>query len=371
VAVGETESPLGRDSTYNRRVGQVKFYRVRREVSHVITLLKNITDSEAEEQIDGTMLLVRAIEKALFFGNSSILAEEIDGLKRAIIANGDADNVIDVRGPVDEKWLQLAAEIVRSKFGVPTHLFLSLRNQIDVDRILEQKHRVAIPFMGADGLTAGAPVEYYRTSFGTFKMQPNVFITEERKPLSSPTDGSAPAAPTTITAAATQNVGPSKFAAADAGTYWYKVSYYTKSGESAGTALAGAVTVATNDKVTITMNGGTTGTVKGAKIFRSKKNAADASDCLQIDEVIFTGTGQTYDDNNVNLPGASDMFLLNMSPNYRALSWQQLLPLMKLPLAITGPSMPFLLMLYGYLRVTKPKQHVLLKNVRPTDHRFN
>jgi hypothetical protein len=65
------------------------------------------------------------------------------------------------------------------------------------------------------------------------------------------------------------------------------------------------------------------------------------------------------------------MFLLNMSPNYRAMSWQQLLPLMKLPLAITGPSMPFLLMLYGYLRITKPKQHVVLKNVRPSDHRFN
>jgi hypothetical protein len=88
VAVGETENPLGRDSTYTRRVGQVKFYRVKREVSHVITLLKNITDAEAEEQIDGTMLLVRAIEKALFYGNSSIVAEEIDGIKRIITANG-------------------------------------------------------------------------------------------------------------------------------------------------------------------------------------------------------------------------------------------------------------------------------------------
>jgi hypothetical protein len=181
-----------------------------------------------------------------------------------------------VRGPISESKLQLAAEQIRENFGVPTHLFLSLRNQLDVDRILEVKHRVAIPMMGAEGLTAGAPIEYYRTSFGTFKLQPNVFITEEQKPLASPTDASAPAAPTTITAAATAAAG-SKFAAADAGTYFYKVSYFTKSGESAGTALAGAVTVATGDKVTITMNGGTVGTVKGAKIFRSPKNAADAS----------------------------------------------------------------------------------------------
>lgn len=371
VAVGESENPGARDSTYNRRTGQVKFYRTQREISHVMTLMKGIVDAEAEEQIDGTMVLVRAIEEALFYGDSSIIAEEFDGLKRVITANGVADNIIDIRGTISETFLQQGAKVIRGFHGVPTDLYLSLSNQTDIDRILENKHRVAIPMMGGEGggLTAGAPIEKYRTSFGTFNLKPDIFITEERL---APTAaiGSAPAAPTSVTAAAGAQAG-TKFATADLGNYWYKVSYFTKSGESAGTAIGSAVTVAAGEGVTLTMNGGTTGTVKGAKIYRSKKNAADASDTLLIDTVAFTGTGQTYVDKNFNLPGASDMFLMNLSPNHRAVSWQQLLPLMKLPLAITSPSIPFLLMLYGYLRVTKPKQHVIFKNVRPSDHRFN
>jgi hypothetical protein len=369
VAVSETANPGARDTTYARKVGQVKFYRVQRELSHVMTLTRSLIDAEAEEQIDGTMLLLRAIEEALFYGDSSILPVEIDGLKKIITTNGTSDNVIDVRGNLEERHLQLAAEVIRANFGIPTDFFLSLRNQLDVDRILETKHRVQIPAVGTDGgLIIGAPVEQYRTSFGTFRLHPDVFLTEERKPFTSP-EGTAPAAPTSVTFAAAPNAA-SKFLAADAGTYFYRVSYFTASGESIGTATT-VVTVAAGDQVTLTMNGGTVGTVSGAKIFRSAKNFVDASDTLLIDTVAFTGTGQTYIDRNGNLPGASDCFLLNMSPNSKAMAWQQLLPMMKLPLAITGPSIPFLIMLYGYLRVSKPKQHVLLKNCRPSDHRFN
>lgn len=370
VSVGEAENPGARDSTYNRKTGQVKFYRVQREISHVMTLTKGIIDAEAEEQIDGTMLLVQAIEEALFYGNSSIISEEIDGLKRIIATNGDPSNIIDVRGPISESLLQQGARVIRNFFGIPTDLYMSMSNQTDIDRILENKHRVAIPLIGENGgLTAGAPIEKYRTSFGTFNLKPDVFITEEKlAPVAA--IGTAPAAPTSIAAVSGAQSG-SKFTASDAGTYFYVISYFTKSGESAGTALASAVTVASGDGVTLTMNGGTTGTVKGAKIYRSAKNAADSTDCLLIATVAFTGSGQTYIDLNADLPGASDMFLLNMSPNHRAISWQQFLPLMKLPLAITAPSIPFLLMLYGYLRVTKPKQNVIFKNVRPSDHRFN
>jgi hypothetical protein len=374
VAVSETANPGARDTTYARKVGQVKFYRVQRELSHVMTLTRSIVDAEAEEQIDGTMLLLRALETALFYGDSSILPVEIDGLKKQIVTNGSSDNIIDVRGQIQETHLQQAARVIRGHFGTPTDLFLSLGNQSDIDRILDPKQRVMIPAVdAAGGIMAGLSVTQYRTSFGNFRLHPDVFInlaTEDRAPFTSPEGGAnAPAAPTTVTGANAPATG-SLFTAADAGTYFYRVAYFTAAGESVGTATA-SITVNSGDGVTLTMNGGTTGTVSGAKIFRSKLNAADASDTLLIDTVAFTGTGQTYVDKNQNLPGASDMFLLNMSPNSRAISWQQLLPMMKLNLAIVGPSIPFLIMLYGYLRVTKAKQHCVLKNVRPSDHRFN
>lgn len=375
VAVSETGTPGARDTTYARKIGQVKFYRVQRELSHVITLTRSIVDAEAEETIDGTMLLLRAITEALYYGDSSVLPVEFDGLRKTITTNGSSDNIIDARGPVQELHLQEAAKVIRGHFGVPTDLYLSLANQSDVDRLLEAKHRVALPLMGVDGgLVAGAPVEEYRTSFGRFRLHPDIFITqaqEERAPFATAAGGvNAPAAPTTVTAANAPASG-SKFASTDAGTYWYAVAYFTASGESVGTAIASAATVNSGDGVTITMNGGTTGTVSGAKIFRSARNAAAATDLLLIDSVAFTGTGQTYVDKNFNMPGASELFVLNMSPNSRAISWQQLLPMMKLPLAIVSPSIPFLIMLYGYLRIPKPKQHCIIKNVRPSDHRFN
>lgn len=363
MSVGETELPGARDSTYARKVGQAKFYRVQREISHVMTLMRGIVDAEAEEQVDGTMNLIRALEETSFDGNSSIIAEEFDGLRQLI----PSSNVLDQRGPLDEAALQNAAELIRNNYGIPTDLFLSLKNQLDVDRILEAKHRVAIPMMGSNGgLTAGAPIERYRTSFGTFDLNPDIFLTEEKQ---APTVaiGTAPTAPSSVTGSVAGS--GSNFASADAGNYYYGVSYFTKKGESAVT-LTSAQTVAAGNSVTLTINGGTTNTVTGVKIYRSKVGGAN-TDLLLIDTVAFTATGMTYVDANNNLPGASDVYLLNLDPTYRALSWQQLLPLMKLPLAITGPSIPFLLMIYGYLRMTKPKMHVRIKNVRPTDHRFN
>lgn len=368
MATGEIELPGQRDTTYARKVGQAKFYRTRREISHVMTLMRGIVDAEAEEQVDGTMLLIRALEETAFNGDSSIITEEFDGLKTLI----PAANVIDQRGPIDEATLQNAAELIRQNFGVPTDLFLSLKNQLDVDRILENKHRVAIPMMGGPtgGLTAGAPIEKYRTSFGTFDLNPDIFLTEENQ---APTVavGTAPTAPTNVTAAVAGTT--SSFAAADAGAYLYGVSSFNKSGESAIFVLASPITVAATQTVTLTVTAGAAGVapaITGLKVYRSKVGGV-STDMLLIDTVTYTGTGQTYADNNLKLPGASDIYLLNLNPNSRAISWQQLLPLMKLPLAITGPSIPFLLMIYGYLRMPKPKQHVRIKNVRPSDHRFN
>jgi hypothetical protein len=368
MASGETELPGSRDSSYARKVGQAKFYRVRREISHVMTLMRGMIDAEAEEQVDGTMLLIRALEETSFNGNASIIAEEFDGLRTLI----PAGSTIDQRGPLDEAVMQNAAEKIRENYGVPTDLFLSLKNQIDVDRILENKHRIAIPMMGGPGggLTAGAPIEKYRTSFGTFDLNPDVFLTEENQ---APTVaiGTAPTAPTNVTAATAGTT--SSFAAADAGSYYYGVSSFNKAGESAVFILASPIAVAATQTVTLTVTAGAAGVapaITGLKIYRGKVGGA-STDMLLIDTVAYTGTGQTYADNNLNLPGASDVYLLNLNPNSRAISWQQLLPLMKLPLAITGPSIPFLLMIYGYLRVTKPKQHVRIKNVRPSDHRFN
>jgi hypothetical protein len=55
-----------------------------------------------------------------------------------------------------------------------------------------------------------------------------------------------------------------------------------------------------------------------------------------------------------------------MNPTLEAIGWRQLLPMTKFPLFPTAKAEePWAQLLFGYLRVTKSRQHVIIKNVLP------
>ena len=66
------------------------------------------------------------------------------------------------------------------------------------------------------------------------------------------------------------------------------------------------------------------------------------------------------------IPGSTEAFILNMSPGATAITWRQLLPMLKWQLYPTdAPIIPWAQMLFGYLRISKRKHHVLVKNIVP------
>jgi hypothetical protein len=358
---GETDDGNETSSTYARKVGQVKFLSTLRKVSYAKSLEKSIVDVIAEEQVDGTLVILRDAEWALFEGEAAVVTEQFDGLKAIVGAN--ADHVIDAQGaPLTQEMIAHAAEIIRRSFGVPTDLFLSTKAQTDLDMTLEPAYRVPLPDIPGGGVQLGSPVAGIRTSFGNVKTDPDLFVEEGGAPEGALTTD--PTTPASVTAAASGsgNTLP-------AGDYYYRVSAVSRKGESTTVVLSGAVTVAAGEKVTLTITRGSATDTTGFYIYRSPKNGANtASGMRLVGKVAYSGAATTtWDDTGAWIPGTSCAYVLNMAEAYNAISWRQLLPMVKFPLyPATAPIIPWLQLLFGYLRVTKPKQHVLIKNVKPT-----
>jgi hypothetical protein len=75
-----------------------------------------------------------------------------------------------------------------------------------------------------------------------------------------------------------------------------------------------------------------------------------------------SGTTQTIADRNFDIPGTDMAFLVDMDGE-NVLTFKQLAPLMKLPLARIAASERFMILLYGMLQVYNPRRVVVFKNV--------
>jgi hypothetical protein len=175
----------------------------------------------------------------------------------------------------------------------------------------------------------------------------------------------APAAPTVDSV--TGNSGAIKDQTnLPAGDYYVKVSAVCENGESAATAASGAVTLSTGNAIviTVTPNGALT---TGYRVYLSAKGATNGNDCRFYAEYPATGSQQTLTVDGTWVTGSTCLYLLSMDPADRAIDWRQLYPMTRFNLAITAPVIPFLVMIYGYLRVMKPSWHGMIKNVIPSE----
>jgi len=114
-------------------------------------------------------------------------------------------------------------------------------------------------------------------------------------------------------------------------------------------------------------------------VFRSKKlggaatvpsSAAGTDNYRYIGKVTRTGAATVFTDTNFNIPGTDEVYCITNDPMKDAIDYRQFAEPFQFPLYpsnTTGAVHPFLGIMALYLRVTKPEQHVLIKNVLPTD----
>jgi hypothetical protein len=348
------------------------------EVSLVSTLGTNIAASETVENESGCLRVLTDAEFLSFEGDSTVNSAEFDGIyaqMTAGVASGDIDggSVIDCEGnslASIYKLNQAAAQIAGfGNFGRPTHLFMSQLTQADFDNGLDPAFRVSLNNVPNGGTQIGAPVVGIRTSQGDIATVNDVFIRDEM--LQQPFEVMYPAIaaaqaglqPTVATPVMSTDT-LSKFKAAHAGLYYYMICGLNGDGQSTGIKTA-QVTIAAGQKavVTITRSGGALET--GYAIFRSRLNGTNATnDFRLIKRIPVGGATTTFTDYNREIPGTAKAYVLNMSPGADAIAWRQLMPLLRFQLYPTAaPTLPWAQMLFGYLRLAKRRQHVVLKNI--------
>jgi hypothetical protein len=367
---------------YARRVGKVKYMTTYRKIPIVLQSQNNITDAVALETVNGTKQLLSSIEFSLFEGNDLVMPKSFAGLRQQMEELNSADHIIDMRGePMNDiSPIARAAETVfgYGNFGKITDLYLPPSVQTDLNISLDPAFRVALDNT-PNSISYGTHVRAIQTSYGAIATKNDVFIRDEKmqKPFETRNALHATRAvanasfkPAAMTAVAAAGDATSQWAAGQAGTYVYFVTGINEKGETQTTAATGgAVTVAAGNKVTLTITASAAGTETGYVIYRGRKNGTAAlSDVREMTKIAKTGASTVHVDNNQDIPGSTSSYALNLSPVDHAIAWRQYLPMMKIPMAaVNSPIIPWLQMICGYLRITKRNQHVLIKNIVPTN----
>lgn len=374
-ANGELDTIAQAQGTYARRAAFVKYLMTRCEVSFVQTLQNAIVQAEAIENQMGTLRLLRDVEHLSFEGDSSIVSSEFDGLYAQISSLNSSDHVLDAEAKslASIDLINKAASTIVGvgNFGVPTDLFMSPLVQSDFDTNLDPAFRVSLSNTGQD-IMLGAPVRGIRTSWGDIKAQPDVFIRDEAQqtPFAVRHAAVASANAANASAGVSGSAGShasSKFGAAHAGNYYYAVAGVSKAGEST-LAVSSQVAVAAGDRVTLTIQPSSAGSETGYAIYRSALDGGNTnSDFRLMTRVAKAASGNTtYYDYNRDIPGTSKAYILNLSPGHHAITWRKLLPLTKFALyPTTAAVVPWALLMFGFLRVSKRRQNVVIKNILP------
>lgn len=379
--VREGELPQATDTSYVRQVQLVKFLGTVREVTHQASLVHPAHgDLIALENQSGILWLLEQVEKGLFAGDSSLAfsgqSEQWDGLDSLV----DPSMILDLAGgSLQESDIEEAANEVIENYGFPTDMYLGTRTMSDLVKTMYPRGRVQLPapMNGQAGLT----LQSVATQAGVIEMQPDVFIRRRPAPRAAATSPNAPAAPASIVAAAMDGVDGDHNKGAPAGdsNVNYVVTAANRFGESAPTAVQGAVVVTSQaDKnagasipLTIT-NAAGIGPFPPEyyRIYRSRGKLAagvpaDLSDyslIAQVPAASQAGGGATaYRDTNLILPFTSTAYLGELTPS--VLTFRQLMPMMKMDLAVLSPAYRWMVLLYGTPILFAPRKWIRLINI--------
>lgn len=388
-----TETGVGqafRQGDYQRLVTELGIFSVRRNLP-LVTAFQGALQSQAgivdfsaaeEEDLNAALEILVSVEHSLFYGNKAANTQSIDGLFAQLDANSPA-NVLDLRGDVLNSHTQLtklAAKLTTvGSWGAPDKAFMSAMVKADMDDKLEVGYRLNLD-SGIASTQTGVPLRGMRYSSvgiadGEIAFDASAFIREDKKPIGSDYPAQCTIAVPSVAAAAVDTaVAGSKWLDGSnngtsygvAGAYHYAVEAWIPGQVSLPAVTSSAATVAVGKGIDITITAGANETYYN--VFRSKKGGSNsAADMRFIGTVKRDASGTTvFRDLNATIPGSSEVPLLTSDPKANALRWLQMLPLTKIPFAMTDFSYPWGAILIGALRVNLPKRHGYVKNVIPT-----
>ena len=342
--IDEGDLPTEDDATYQRKYAVVKYLGTVRRVTHVMTLVRPAHQNViAQETVNGTMHLLRVMEKALFKGDSSISALQFDGFEKLMNDNSPAANIIDLRGKtLSEDNLTDGALVISDapNYGQATDLFCNPKVKADLCKAFFPKERYDLFEKKTNGMV-GLDIAGFTSPAGDVRFNSDVFIDDGGLcPTAAIGDATKiPATPTNSTGSSTPNDALSQFVAADAGSYYIKVVACNRYGKSTPMTVDGAqiTGVIAGDKITFGVTPGSAVTVSWYEVYRTLVGGASTT-CKLVLRVPNTGGAgaMTINDYNANIPGCTSAYLFQQ--NAEAMSFKQLAPMVKIPLATIDSS---------------------------------
>ncbi len=365
--MAEGDLPEEDDSQFERKYAIVKFLGTTRKVTHVMSVVKPAHGNViTQETVNGTMHLMKILERALFYGRSDLSALQFDGYEKLLQDNSPASNIIDLRGlPLSEDILSDACltALDAPNYGQITHAYMNPKVQADLSKTFFPKERHGT-FTDKSGIV-GNHIKGFMSPAGEVAFQPDTFIDDGGPPNAAAVGDSSkiPGTPTVSTGPTSPGASNPLFTADDAGNYFYEAVAVNRYGRSAPVAVGGgAVAVSALDKVTFGLTPAGANAVDWYAIYRTEKNGADGSERLILRVPNGAGVGeQIIDDLNAELPYTTSVFLFQQ--NLESISFKQLAPMVKIPLATIDSSIRWMQLIYGTPVLYAPGKNVLLKNV--------
>jgi len=387
--VGETELPEEEDSVYQRSSALVKFMGVTKSVSlamEMVNTVKGVGNIIQNETRNGSLWILRKVDKSLAFADSDINSYEFDGFYKqqrdaftSLDLWQDSVVVIDKKGyRLTEADMELASLGLHQNYGYGNLLMgppVVLSNFV---KEFHDKKYITPNTTQVTGATMGQKVNQFASQHGVIDLDDDLFLA--RNPSRLTTDAAtttkAPATPVIggSPATAVADAAGGRFLTADAGDYLYAVAAKNRYGESALLSLTAAlVSVGATQSVDLQFtSGGGAYPGTGYVIYRSKKDVATSvatTPMYPIFEVSNAELAAGYDggaaglvrDRNRYIAGTEDAFLVQNDT--QVWSFKQLAPLMKLNLALLSQARRFMVLLYGTPILYAPKKFVRFVNV--------
>jgi hypothetical protein len=380
--IGEGGAPIEEDSQYVRDGQKIVFFGTRRKVSHQMTLVRTtVGDVVAQQAKEGTMHLLKNVERELYWGHSHFLNRldgSNDGSDASIPSNsiamsgilkqlkkgdtdvmqrsgdfegyGDASSIsLDLGGLVlAQDDIERQAVVALENFGAPSEL------HIEPSALSAFVKQFYPQFRSAPGLsnqTVGYDVSKVTTTAGSIDLKPNLFLRPRAGARALAVSALAPAATHTATGTSAAGTGY------PAGTYQLKVTAVNDAGESSPVQSAAVVLgAAANISIAIAA------VVAGTKYFKAFLSASGGAVGSEKFVGNFANAGAAnYILSGKKQAGLGEAFLLDMSAEN--MKFKQLAPLSKINFAIVTTALEFAIVLYGALFVYTPRFNALFENM--------
>ena len=370
--------PPESDSTFSLEQLKMRYLGSVRRLPIQARLVKNIVPGGAvkKQNDDGALELLEAAEFATFYGNNDVNPYAFDGLKRTLEREG---LVLDAAGKTPtEEIIDEAMEIACEKpnWGHPSDMFCSPR----MHKTLRQLYADRTRSMLGDRFHPSYQLNKMDFDHNAEGESVNIIkhpLVIEESPVASPLgegpDASRrPVAPIIVAQPAANADASSLFnvgAGRPVGDVRYQIAAINEAGVSAPVTTDVITTEAAHD-IRITVKDGAVPnslqSATGFLVYRNEAGVTDGAKATLIKELSAPANGANLIiiDLNEDLPGTSEMFII--TNRKESIELMQLLPMFNFPLGNLDTSFRWALLLFLALKVGTPRQHVLIKNLKPS-----